>query len=211
MKKPRRNQKKTKKSRSWNRMPRPSDYLSQGLDLFDFLMFFDFLEVFHFSRSESRKVNKPRRNQKNTKKSKNQGPGTECPDPVTISLKALIFFTFSRFLTFSDSDLGILSQDFLDFFEVFAASWVSCPSPLSIFLAVLELWRTELQCCSPAKSVLQPRPAVLELLLEMPPLPIVWQPCQGSREACSVETLAGEALKSCSGLSVQLLPSGLQF
>ena len=61
------------------------------------------------------------------------------------------------------------------------------------------------------KSVLQPRPAVLELLLEMPCLPVVWQPCQGSREAFSVETLAGEALKSCSGLSVQLLPSGLQF
>ena len=96
---------------------------------------------------------------------------------------------------------------FFDFFEVFAASWVSCPSPLSIFLAVLELWRTELQFCSPAKSVLQPRPAVLELLLEMPCLPVVWQPCQGSRE----ETLAGEALKSCSGLSVQLLPSALQF
>ena len=69
-------------------MPRPSDYLSQGLDFFDVFDFFDFLEVFHFSRSESRKVNKPRRNQKIKK---NQGTGTECPDLVTISLKALIF------------------------------------------------------------------------------------------------------------------------
>ena len=41
-------------------------------------------------RSESRKVNKPRRNQKNQKIT-NQGPGAECPDPVTISLKELFF------------------------------------------------------------------------------------------------------------------------
>ena len=43
-------------------------------------------------RSESRKVNKPPRNQK-IKKSK-KSPGTECPDPVTISLKALILSPF---------------------------------------------------------------------------------------------------------------------
>ena len=107
-------------------------------------------------RSESRKVNKPRRNK--NKKQKKQGPGAECPDPVTISLKALIFcffcffLIFSRFFTFqiltwafSPRTLIFLIFCFFDFFEVFAVSWVSCPSPLSIFLAVLELWRTELQ------------------------------------------------------------------
>ena len=60
--KPRRNQKNKNKVLE-QRMPRPSDYLSQGLD-FLFCFFFDFLKVFHFSRSESRKVNTPRRNQK---------------------------------------------------------------------------------------------------------------------------------------------------
>ena len=84
--------------------------------------------------------------------------------------------------------------------------WAFSPRTL-IFFVFFDFF----EVFAPAKSVLQPRPAVLELLLEMPCLPVVWQPCQGSREACSVETFAGEALKSCSGLSVQVLPSGLQF
>ena len=46
LKKPEEIKKKQKKSRSWNRLPRPTDYLSQGLDF----LFFDFLKVFHFSR-----------------------------------------------------------------------------------------------------------------------------------------------------------------
>ena len=160
-----------------------------------FLFFFDFLEVFHCSRSESRKVNKPRRNQKSKKKANKSRSWSRMPRPsdyLSQGLDFIDFLFFSRFFTF------LLTWAFSPRTLIFLASWVSCPSPLSIFLAVLELWRTELQFCSPAKSVLQPRPAVLELLLEMPCLPVVWQPCQGSREACS-------------GLSVQLLPSGLQF
>ena len=59
------------------------------------------------------------------------------PRPSDYLPQRIVFLIFSRFFTFPDSDLGILSQDpdsfyFFDFFEVFAASWVSCPLPLSI-------------------------------------------------------------------------------
>ena len=66
-------------------MPRLSDYLSQGLD------FFDFLEVFHFSRSESRKVNKPRRNQKNQKKTRSWN---RMPRPSDYLSQGLDFLDF---------------------------------------------------------------------------------------------------------------------
>ena len=163
-------------------MSRPRDYLSQGLNRFDFLIFSG---IFIFPGQNLGKYINLEKIKKQQKDHKNQGPGTEYPNPVIISLKALmfVFFLFFHFLLFF--------QYFLD--------------------AVLEFWHIELQFCSPAKSILQPRPAALELLLEMPCLPVFWQPCQDSREACNVETLANEALKSCSSLSVQLLPSGLQF
>ena len=115
--------------------------------------------------------------------------------------------------------LGILSQDpvFFDFlFFLLSSRFLQLHGFLALrpSASSLQCWSFGVQSCSFAvlpSPVLQPRPAVLELLLDMPCLPVVWQPCQGSREACSVEALAGEALKSCSGLSVQLLPSGLQF
>ena len=69
--------------------------------------------------------------------------------------------TFARVLKF-----GRLAGSLATLADFKCATFSDSQS-LQPFLAVLELWRTELQFCSPAKSVLQRRPAVLELLLEL--------------------------------------------